>query len=175
MEQKHEKVTIGLFGTCDNIKWRDPFMSRYDQVGIAYFNPMVDNWHPGLVELENYYLRNSEVILFPVLSESLGTGSLAEIGFSINYVLRQITQGSSQFLVVLIDDGCTDMRKTEEERKRSIKDRALIKSKVKKMISFPNIVLVETLEEMYDLSLELYRLAIKSLEYTEKYTEVKSA
>lgn len=173
--EKHEKITVGLFGTCDNIRWRDPFMSRYDEAGIAHFNPMVDNWHPGMVELENYYLRNAEIILFPVLAESLGTGSLAEIGFSINYVLRQITQGSSQFLVVLIDDKCTDMRKTEEERKRSTKDRALIKSKIKKMISYPNIVLVETLEEMYEMSLELYKIATKSSEYNQKYAEVKSA
>jgi hypothetical protein len=173
--EKHTEITIGLFGTCDKIRWRDPFMSKYDKLGIAYFNPMVDDWHPGLVDLENYYLRNAEIILFPVLKESLGTGSLAEIGFSINYVLRQITQGSSQFLVVIIDDDCIDERKTEEERKRSVKDRALIKSKVKKMISYPNIVLVESLDEMFEMSLELYELAKKAVKYNDRYTEVKTA
>jgi len=156
-QAKHDKITIGLFGTCDNSKWREPFIERYDQEGIAWFNPDAgDNWHPGLIPLENYYLNNAEIILFPVLAESLGSGSLGEVGFSVQNVLRNIQNGKRQFLIALIDDECTDMRKTEEERKRSSKDRALVKSKFKEKVSCPVITLVDTMDEMLELSLQLY-------------------
>jgi hypothetical protein len=59
-------LNIGLFGTCDKNRWRDPFMSKYDSIGIQYFNPMVDNWHPGMVPLEAQHLAEDEIICFPI-------------------------------------------------------------------------------------------------------------
>lgn len=150
-------ITIGLFGTCDNSKWRLPFMAKYEEMGIHFFNPDAgDNWHPGMIEEENYYLNNAEIILFPVLAESLGSGSLGEIGFSVQNVIRNINNGKRQFLIALIDDDCTDERKTDEERKRSVKDRKLVKSKLQKNVSCPIITLVNTLDEMMQISLELH-------------------
>ena len=47
-------VSIGLFGTCDNSKWREKFMECYEESDVSYFNPDAgDNWHPGLIEEEN--------------------------------------------------------------------------------------------------------------------------
>lgn len=146
-----------MFGTCDSSQWRLPFIKRYDKERIAWFNPDAgENWHPGMIEEENFHLNNDEIILFPVLAESLGSGSLGEIGFSVQNVLRNIQNGRRQFLIALIDDDCTDMRKTEDERKRSIKDRKLVKSKLKQQVSCPVITLVNTLDEMMELSLSLY-------------------
>lgn len=153
----HTEVTVGMFGTCDNVPWRVPFMEKYDELGIAHFNPDAgDNWHPGMIEEENYYLNHGEIILFPILKESLGSGSLGEVGFSVQNVLRNIQNGKRQFLIFLIDDDCTDMRKTDEERARSIKDRKLVKSKMRAQISCPVITMVNTLDEMLELSLSLY-------------------
>jgi hypothetical protein len=56
-------LSIGLFGTCDNNRWRDSFMTKYDGLNIPYFNPMVDNWHPGLVADEAKHLAEDEIIL----------------------------------------------------------------------------------------------------------------
>ena len=36
---KSSDISIGLFGTCDNSKWRVPFMKTYDELEIKYFNP----------------------------------------------------------------------------------------------------------------------------------------
>jgi hypothetical protein len=166
----HEKITIGLFGTCDNIPWREPFIKRYNELGIKYFNPVIDNWSelleksrkglcPNPTVTENYYLNNAEVILFPVLKDSLGQGSLAEMGFSIMRVARNILSGNSQFLIALIDDDCTDERKTEIERKDSVRSRALVKSKLIENVVYPNIILVDTLAEMLDYSLMVYNMA----------------
>ena len=153
----HTETTVGLFGTCDNSKWRLPFIEKYDELGIKYFNPDAgDNWHPGLIEEENYYLNNAEIILFPILAESLGSGSLGEVGFSVQGVLRNIQNGRQQVLIVLIDDDCTDTRKTDAEIKRSVKDRALVKSKLLKRVSCPVITVVSTLDDMLVMSIELY-------------------
>lgn len=153
--KKHEGIIVGLFGTCDNIRWRDPFMERFEKLGIQYFNPMVDDWHAGLIEEENWMLNNAEIILFPILAESLGSGSLGEIGFSVQNVIRNINNGKRQFLIALIDDDCTDMRKTQVERDRSIKDRKLVKSKLKEKVSCPIITLVETLDDMMEVTIDL--------------------
>jgi hypothetical protein len=162
-EEEHTEITIGLFGTCDNSKWRLPFIEKYEELGIAYFNPDAgDSWHPGMIPMENYYLNHAEIVLFPILAESLGTGSMGEVGFSVQNVLRNIQNGRRQFLIALIDDECTDMRKTEEERKRSTKDRALVKSKLAAQVSCPVITLVNTMDEMLVMSLELYKFMADS-------------
>ena len=160
--ENHTEITIGLFGTCDNVPWRVPFMEKYNELGVKYFNPDAgDNWHPGMIEEENYYLNNAEIVLFPILKESLGSGSLGEIGFSVQNVLRNIQNGKRQFLIALIDDDCTDERKTDDEIKRSIKDRKLVKSKLKKNVSCPVITLVNTLDDMMELSMDLYEFLAK--------------
>jgi len=160
--KNHTETTIGLFGTCDNVPWRLPFIEKYDKLGIKYFNPDAgDNWHPGLIEEENYYLNNAEIILFPILKESLGSGSMGEVGFSVQNVLRNIQNGRQQFLIALIDNDCTDARKSDEERKRSVKDRALVKSKLKQNVSCPVITLVETLDDLLVMSLELHEFLAK--------------
>jgi len=151
--------TVGLFGTCDGSTWReDEFIDRYDNLGIKWFNPQVEDWDPSLVAIENEHLRTDNIILFPVLAESLGIGSLGEIGFSINTVITQIiAEGKDQTLIVLIDDKCTDERKTESERTISDRTRKLVKSKVAN-VNHPNVYLVETLEDMYNLSLVIYNI-----------------
>lgn len=173
--ESHKKITIGLFGTCDNSEWRLPFIKEYERKKITYFNPdMGDNWHSGMIAEENYYLNNAEVILFPILAESLGSGSLGEVGFSVQGVLRNINNGKRQFLIVLIDDECTDERKTDQERKRSTKDRALVKSKFKKSVSYPVITLVNTMDEMMVLSKQLYEFLTQgySPEETNQYNSI---
>lgn len=179
-------VTIGLFGTCDNVPWRDRFMEAYKEKGISYFNPMIDNWQemmdlhragkgPNPAEVETQHLRNDEVILFPVLQDSLGMGSLAELGFSVSTVVRNILNGKNQLMCFLIDDTCTDERKNAEQRKDSNRTRALVKNKLIKFISYPNIVLVNSLEEMFTTSFDLYEIAKLAKSYEDKFFQQKIA
>lgn len=151
MAEKND-VCIGLFGTCDNSKWRDAFMKDYDMRDVDYFNPDAgDDWHPGMIADENKHLREDQIILFPVLGESLGFGSLGEIGFSINNVIRNIANGKDQRLIALIDDECTDDRKDVAARSQSTKARKLVKSKLLE-VNHPSVYVVETLEEMLIVS-----------------------
>lgn len=150
--------TIGLFGTCDGSEWRNPVIEQLEALGIDYYNPDVgDNWEPWMADEENKHLKTDHIILFPILSESLGLGSLGEIGFSVQDVARSIEKGSEQTLIVLIDDECTDERKTADERKASTKARALVKSKLK-LVTHSNVYLVETVEEMLALAIRLHQV-----------------
>lgn len=56
-------ISVGLFGTCDDSKWREPFIECYEASKIDYFNPDAgDNWHPGMIEDENWHLRECELM-----------------------------------------------------------------------------------------------------------------
>jgi len=149
------KMCVGLFGTCDNVPWRGEFIESLTKHNIEFFNPDAgDNWHPGMIDDENRHLMEDDIILFPVLKESLGFGSLGEIGFSVLNIIRNITNGSNQHLIVMIDDECTDERKTDDERAASVKARKLVKSKLVK-VNHPNVFVVDSLEEMKTLTVRL--------------------
>ena len=147
-------LCIGLFGTCDKIRWRDPFMQKYDELGIKYFNPMVDNWHPGMVPLEAEHLKEDPIILFPVLALSYGLGSLSEIGFG---PLKALRQNKYRSFVILVDDDVTEELKAKDEAKAkdSLRSRKLVKGHLKGL-NMPNVYLVETLEQMLETSLKLH-------------------
>lgn len=145
-------LKIGLFGTCDNNRWRDAFMAKYDALGIPYFNPMVDNWHPGLVAEEASNLANDEIILFPVLGWSYAEGSLSEMGFG---PLKAVRQNKNRSFVILIETEL-DERLTDPDRcKASLRARNLLHGHLKELDA-PNIYVVSNLDEMLHASLRLF-------------------
>lgn len=151
------KPCVGLFGTCDNVRWRDPFMAAYDAEGIPYFNPMVDNWHPGLIEDEKAHLENDPIVLFPVLSKSYGQGSLSELGFGIQRALRS-SKGLRQF-VALIDLDLDESLDDPNRRKDSIRSRKLVRGHIEVVLQTnPHVFLVDTLDQMLRLSLQLVKM-----------------
>jgi hypothetical protein len=146
-------ICIGLFGTCDNVRWRDAFMEKYDALGISYFNPMVDNWHPGLVAEEAKHLAEDALILFPILRDSYGQGSLSEVGFG---PLRALRENKHRSFVVLIDEDLAEPLMADAARaKDSLRSRKLVREHIKNLDD-KNVYLVETLAQMLEVSLELY-------------------
>lgn len=156
------EITVGLFGTCDNIMWRDEFIIKFTGLGINYFNPMTDNWHDGMIAEENKHLLNDDIILFPVLKESLGIGSLGEIGFS---VLNAIRSNPKRIVIVYIDMGCEPLKPYDGKSiQQSINARALIRSKLVANQA-ENIIVVDSLKELMESCLD----AIQFLEYSRKF------
>jgi len=150
-------MTIGLFGTCGNSIWRKAFMEVYDSKEIAYFNPVKDDWKPEDAKIEAEHLANDEIILFPVTDETLGLGSLGEVGFSI---LQAIKLDSNRDIVVMITDDLSDEAKEQFDQsmvRESIKMRALIKAHLNKL-NYPNVYLVDSLGDMLSVSLELNKI-----------------
>ncbi len=142
-------MTIGLFGTCGGSTWRDIFMEEYTERGLDFYNPQVDDWKPELAQIEADHLANDEIILFPVLSETSGLGSLGEVGFSI---LQSIRLDEDRSVIVMIDPLC--LVSDESVRNESIRMRALIIAHLKKL-RYPNVYLVRDLGDMFSLSLRL--------------------
>lgn len=155
-ELPETKNVIGLFGTCDNIRWRDPFMARYNELGIAYFNPMVDDWNASCIPIEAHHLANDSVVLFPILDQSYGLGSLSEMGFG---PLRAMRQNSYRSFVFLVHDDVTPelWERDASLAKASKRARALVKWHLVNHQS-DNILLVETLEDMLKASIKLHRV-----------------
>lgn len=146
-------LSIGLFGTCDNNPWRDPFMDAYNELGISYFNPMVADWHPGLVAEEAKHLAEDEVILFPVLGWSYGEGSLSELGFGPLHATRQNMNRSFVFFIE------TELheRLTDPDRcKASLRARKLVLGHLKEL-GAPNVYICSSLQQMLATSLTLFR------------------
>jgi len=153
------KTCIGLFGTCGNSKWREPFIHRYNQLGINFFNPQVADWKPENAVIEAEHLAEDAVILFPITSETYATGSLAETGFSL---LNAINLEDRRDFVIFIDQKLDDalMKDNTVAAVGSLRARALVKQHLKKL-KLANLYYLDSLEYMLDLSVELYELAVK--------------
>lgn len=149
-------LCIGLFGTCGKSIWRTRFMKKYMDEGITYFNPQVDDWNPEFAKVEAKHLAEDDIILFPVTAETYGTGSLAETGFSILQVTRTIKNRS---LIVLIENKLQQQLhiNNPEAYKESMRARSLVRAHLEH-IKFPNVYIVESLDEMLELSLKLYSI-----------------
>lgn len=163
------KTTVGMFGTCSGSTWREPFIKEYKQRKIDFFNPdLGDDWTPDATENENIHLIEDNIVLFPVLAESLGFGSLGEIGFSMLTVLKNVMTGHNQYLIVLIDDKCEMEGASTEDIKLSDNTRKIIKSKVED-VDHPNVFLVNTLDEMKELSFRLVALVEQHANLKKKF------
>jgi hypothetical protein len=149
-------ITVGLFGTCDNSKWREPFIAEYEAEGINYFNPVVEDWNPGCVPIEKEHFESDEILLFPILAESYGQGSLSELGFS---VLRALRASKARILILLIDPE-VEPRLMEENALRakdSNRSRALVRSYVES-IEDSRVIVVKSLLDMLTASLRAHEL-----------------
>ena len=150
-----DTLYIGLFGTCGKSSWRSRFIERYNQEGIQFFNPQVDDWKPEDATIEAEHLANDQVVLFPITGETYGTGSLAETGFS---VLNAIRLEDRRDFVIMIEQELDDSLEDAVARKESLRARALVKAHLKKL-RLSNLYVVNTLEEMLEVSVTLYRAA----------------
>ena len=135
-------------------KWRDAFMKSYDEKGFYYFNPQKDDWKPEDAQAEADHLKNDDIILFPVTGETYGTGSLAEVGFSIQ---QAIAQNRDARIVVMIEDELSDELDDPVARKESQRSRKLVKAHLDKVDS-KRVFVVDDLEQMLEISEDIYRV-----------------
>ena len=151
------KLCVGLFGTCGNSKWREPFIRKFSENGISFFNPQVADWKPENAVIEAEHLAEDAIILFPITSETYATGSLAETGFSI---LNAIKLEDRRDFVIFIDQKLDEelMTGNPVAAKESLRARALVKQHLKKL-NLANLYCVDTMENMLIVSEKLYGLA----------------
>ncbi len=148
-------LVVGLFGTCGGSMWREPFKAKYAKIGIPFFDPNKSDWKPEDAVQEAEHLAEDEVILFPVTNETYGTGSLAEVGFSI---LQAIRLDDRRDFVVLIQQDLVPELNDPITRKESLRARALVMQHLKKL-RLKNLYVVDTLEQMMEVSIKLFEAA----------------
>jgi len=130
-------------------------MEVYKQQDIPFFNPQVDDWEPEMAVEEARHLAEDEIILFPVTNETYGLGSISEVGFSI---LNAIKLDDRRDFVIMIQQELDPSLDDEKLKKESLRGRALVFQHLKKL-AFGNVYLVNSLQEMLEVSLTLYEAA----------------
>ncbi len=149
-----KKKCIGLFGTCGESKWRDKFIEKYKQLNIEFFNPNVPDWKPENAVIEAEHLAGDDIILFPVTNETYGFGSLSEIGFA---ALNAIKSKNRTFVVYIDKDINQNLIDNNSlAAKESLRARALVRSHLTKL-NFENLYNVDSLNDMLDISVKLYK------------------
>lgn len=71
---------IFLGGTCAETTWRETLMPELDKLGISYFNPVVENWTPECVDIENQEKETKcDCELYILTPQMKGVYSVAEL------------------------------------------------------------------------------------------------
>lgn len=68
------KVFLG--GTCNETAWRSELIPM---LNIDYFNPVVDDWTPDCIDIENGEKQICDFNLFVITKEMTGVYSIAEV------------------------------------------------------------------------------------------------
>lgn len=159
MSAFEEQPVVGLFGTCGASTFRkDLFIPRYEQLGIPYFNPQVDDWRPELADIESDHLTYDVVQIWPVLGITYGAGSLAEQGYSIASSMRAPSP-LPKFIIPYIETELDESLTDEVARKESLRARKLAVTHMSNNES-PNVFVVSSLDEMLETSVTLFSAAV---------------
>ncbi len=173
-------MIVGLFGTCGKTTFRkDIFIPKFEEIGVEYYNPQLGpgEWSPSCAEVEAEHLASDDIILFPITKDTYGLGSLSEVGFSF---LQAVKLNTDRDFIVLIEQDLEpslmiDNRENPknvtslELAKESLKMRALVKQHIKRM-NMNNVYVVDTLDEMLNLTTELYKIKELLKPLREKYS-----
>jgi len=155
MMKKTNNITVGLFGTCGRSTWRNSFIQKYKDLNISFFNPQVEEWDPSMAAIEAEHLAEDEIILFPVTSETYGTGSLAETGFSILQAIN--LEKNREFILLIEPVPAEELKENMELYKESCRARALVIQHLKKL-KLKNVYVVNNMEDMLNISIELVKV-----------------
>lgn len=146
------KPTVGLFGTCGNSKWREPFIALYDSMNVPYFNPQVPNWNSELAAKEAEHLATDPIVLIPITNETSGIGSLAEVGFTV--AQAAINKCSRNFVIYIAPTVDETLVTDPGVAKESNRARKLVLAHLHKL-QLNNVMVVNSLEHMLDVSVDL--------------------
>ena len=137
---------------------------------MTYYNPQVGEgeWVEELAVVEADHLEHDMVQDWPVLDATYGEGSLADSGFSIASSLRAESP-LPKFIVAMIDAELDPALDNPEARASSLASRARVRAYLAR-IAAPNVFMVDSLERMLEVSIDLYGVASRILEFSRSYS-----
>lgn len=72
-------ASVFLGGACGETTWRARLaIPRLERAGVTYYNPQVDEWHEGLIAVEDRAKRAARFVLVVIGSETSACASMIE-------------------------------------------------------------------------------------------------
>jgi len=133
--------SVFLGGSCNPTTWRkDTAIPLLEAEGISFYNPQVDNWHEGLVQLEADAKAESGILLFVIDEDTRAIASILE---ATEYTVAE----RNVFLVV---DNMVDGVEVDGEQitGRQLKDLNRARAYLRDLVSrYSNARIFHTVEE----------------------------
>jgi len=92
--------SVFLGGSCNPTTWRkDVSIPLLQRAGVTYYSPQVDDWHPGLLALEDKAKQEAVVHLFVIDHQTRALASMLEVaelvtkGENVVLVLQDVIEG----------------------------------------------------------------------------------
>ncbi|MFQ5750560.1 MAG: nucleoside 2-deoxyribosyltransferase domain-containing protein [bacterium] len=92
-------VRVFLGGTCNESTWRNKMMAYLHDLGLEYFNPVVDDWDENAQANELKERAECDFCLYAITPKMTGAYSVAEVIDDSN------KRPEKTILVLLHDDG----------------------------------------------------------------------
>lgn len=112
-------TVVALMGTCADSPWRNDFMTLNNEKVYVYNPDKGNNWNSEVDPLlEAYAMKNADIVVFAITSESDSVISLGELPVAMVQVL---TDGLERQLVFFIEPLTNEFMKTiKDESMRNL-------------------------------------------------------
>eukprot|EP00750_Incisomonas_marina_P026921 INCI5994.1.p1 GENE.INCI5994.1~~INCI5994.1.p1 ORF type:complete len:196 (+),score=28.67 INCI5994.1:152-739(+) len=101
-EQSSEPKVVFLGGACNPTTWRrDQLIPFCEKLGVSYYNPQIDEWHPDLIAIEREAKEQAKIHFFVVNNKTRGLASMIEVA---ELVSRAFFLKRDMHVIVMIDD-----------------------------------------------------------------------
>ena len=153
-----KNLTVGLFGTCGDSKWRDSVIEDLEAAGLDYFNPLKDDWSPEDAVNEAEHMANDRIIVFAITGETFGVASLAELGLSAAQIVT-----SDRTLIAYVAPECDEKARASTSEPKRYKDsdnaRKIVLAHLSEMQKTNmDIILVKDIKDISDTVKQVARL-----------------
>ena len=126
--------------------WREHVVQPVlDELGVTYFNPVVDNWTAENAAIEARVIANAETIVLVITETSASIGSLSESGWAVLSALER-----DQTIIIYISP--------ESDDAESSRARKIVLSQARTLAGdLENVYLVDSLDAVVSTLHEIYR------------------
>lgn len=126
--------------------WREHSVQPVlDELGVTFFNPVVDNWTEENAAIEAQAIANAETIVLVITETSASIGSLSESGWAVLSALERY-----QTIIVYISP--------ESDDSESLRARRIVLSQARTLATdLENVYLVESLDEVILTLRDIYK------------------
>ncbi|XP_062515428.1 uncharacterized protein LOC134190904 isoform X2 [Corticium candelabrum] len=92
------RYQVFLGGSCNPTTWRcDIVIPILEEAGVTFYNPQVDRWCDGLIEVEEQAKQSADLCLFVIDNQTRGVASMVEAAY--------LAASGHPIILVMVDFG----------------------------------------------------------------------